>query len=336
MFKRLLVPLDRSSLAEQALGQAAAIARSSNAAVDVLLVHESLPFAGFADAPWNADQWDDEEKYIATIAEEVLSGAAIPISYAIERGAPAETISHRAVEIDADLIVMTSHGRTGLSRAWMGSVADGVIRRSSAPVLLLRPIEGKTRSEAARRLFKKILVPLDGSAWAADILPAAIALAESNDGRLLLLRVVQPVPQISIDASIPFVYPPTLIDEAATNDLVDEAKEQLAELARRLEPDGIDVESQVVLAPHVAQAILDCVRAHGIDAIAMSTHGRGASRLLIGSVADKVLRGSDVPLLLRRPPEIIEHDTPTASLAAEAGSVTSAGEVSFGASSGNP
>jgi nucleotide-binding universal stress UspA family protein len=324
MFKRLLVPLDRSPLAEQALGQAAAIARSSHAAVDVVLVHEPLAFAGFADAPWNADQWEGEEKYIATIAEEVLSGAGVPISYAIQRGAPAETISHRAVEIDADLIVMTSHGRTGLSRAWTGSVADGVIRRSSVPVLLLRPVEGKTRYDAAHHLFEKILVPLDGSAWASDILAAAIALATSGDGRLLLLRVVQPVPQITVDASIPFVYPPAIIDDAATNDLVDEANEQLAELAQRLAADGIAIESQVVIAPHVAQAILDCVRDRDIDAIAMSTHGRGASRLLIGSVADKVLRGSDIPLLLRRPPEIIEHDEPAGSLAANAGSATSA------------
>ncbi len=324
MFKRLLVPLDRSPLAEQALGQAAAIARSSHAAVDVILVHEPLAFAGFADVPWNADQWGDEENYIATIAEEVLSGAVVPISYAIQRGAPAETISHRAIDIDADLIVMTSHGRTGLSRAWMGSIADGVIRRSSVPVLLLRPIEGKSRYEAAHHLFKKILVPLDGSVWASDILSAAIALAESGDGRLVVLRVVQPVPLVIADGNMPFAYPPPIADEIATKRLVAEAKEQVVSLARRSRQNGTEIEPHVVVAAHVAQAILDFVRAHDIDAIAMSTHGRGASRLLIGSVADKVLRGSDIPLLLRRPPEIAEHDEPAGSLAANAGSVSSA------------
>jgi nucleotide-binding universal stress UspA family protein len=201
MFRQLLVPLDRSALAEQALGQAAAVARASHAAMDVVLVHEPLPFAGYADAPWNAERWSGEHEYLETIARELVSGATVAVSHEVMRGGVVEMICQRAHDVDADLIVMTSHGRTGLSRMWLGSVADGVIRRSSVPVLLLRPVENENR-HAAAHVFKKILVPLDGSAVGADALPPAQALAHLSGARLVLLRVVQPVPMILVDAGV--------------------------------------------------------------------------------------------------------------------------------------
>jgi nucleotide-binding universal stress UspA family protein len=210
-------------------------------------------------------------------------------------------ICQRAHDVDADLIVMTSHGRTGLSRSWLGSVADAVLRRSAVPVLLQRPIEGKSRRDAAHHLFKHVLVPLDGSGRAAEILSSASSLARSSGARVTLLRAVQPVPAIIADAGLPFIYPPTIQDDVATARLVDEAKQEIAEVARRLRVDGVAVEAHVVVAAHIASAILDFARGHDVDVIAMTTHGRGASRLLIGSVADKVIRGSGLPMLLHRP-----------------------------------
>jgi nucleotide-binding universal stress UspA family protein len=301
MFRQLFVPLDRSALAEQALGQAAAIARASNAAMDVILVHEPLPFAGFADAPWNAERLDDEHKYLETIVRELVSGATVAVSHEVMRGGVVEMICQRAHDVDADLIVMTSHGRTGLSRMWLGSIADGVIRRSSVPVLLLRPVENGNR-RAAAHVFKKILVPLDGSAVGADALPSAQALAHSCGARLVLLRVVQPVPMIIVDAGMSFAYPPPVTDAVVTDRLADEAKQEIAEVARRArEEGGVEIESHIVVGAGIAQSIVDFAHGHGIDAIAMSTHGRGASRVLMGSVADKVLRASGLPMLMRRP-----------------------------------
>ena len=96
----------------------------------------------------------------------------------------------RAREIDADLIVMTSHGRTGLSRMWLGSVADGLIRHSRVPVLLLRPIDAAAPRPFAHGLYKHILVPFDGSAASEEVLPAALALAKCGSARISLLRVV--------------------------------------------------------------------------------------------------------------------------------------------------
>jgi nucleotide-binding universal stress UspA family protein len=307
MFRQLLVPLDRSPLAEQAVGRAAAIARAAHAHIDLVLVHEPLPFAGFGDAPWNEDQWVGEQKYLERMVEEVASGATVSVSHDVMRGGVVEMICKRALDVDADLIVMTSHGRTGVSRAWLGSVADGVIRRSGAPVLLLHPIETKSARSAAHHLFKKVLVPLDGSAIAADALASAGALARCSDAKLVLLRVVKPVPMILVDPGLPLMYPPPVPDDVATNRLVDEAKEQLADVAARTaETAGVKVEPHVVEESSVAHAIITFACGNAVDVIAMSTHGRGASRLLIGSVADKVLRGSGLPILLHRPIGVVE------------------------------
>lgn len=325
MFSKLLVPLDRSSLAEQALGPAAAIARASNALIDLVLVHQALPFAGFEDAPWNASLVADEQRYVESIAQELATGAAVGPTHTVLRGEPVESICQRARDTDADLVVMTSHGRTGLSRAWLGSVADGVMRRSSIPVLMLRPIGEKRERLNGRQLFKRILVPLDGSALAAEMLETAADLAKCSNARLMLLRVVQPVPLITPSVDLPYAYPTPIQDDVATERLVDEAKRELAAVEQTLTHEGLsEIDAYVVVAPHVAQAIIDFAHGHSVDVIALSTHGRGASRLIVGSVADKVLRASGLPMLVRRPgvmrrerglvtPDAVEQQLPALS-----------------------
>ena len=318
MFRQLLVPLDRSPLAEQAVGQAAAIARAARAKLDLVLVHEPLPFAGFGDAPWNEDQWAGEQNYLERTAQDIVAGAALSVSHDVMRGGVVEMICKRALDIDADLIVMTSHGRTGVSRAWLGSVADGVIRQSGAPVLLLHPIETKAGRTAAHRLFKKVLVPLDGSAIAADALASAGALARCCNAKLVLLRVVKPVPLIVVDPGLPLMYPPPVQDDVITDRIVEEVKNQLADVADRTAAStGVKVEAHVVVESSVAHGIISFACSNEVDAIAMSTHGRGASRLLIGSVADKVLRGSRLPILLHRPMSVVESTDAVATLVTE-------------------
>lgn len=307
MFKKLLVPLDRSPLAEQAIGTAATIAKASHADIDLILVDQTLSVGGFADAPWGGDQRDDNDEYLETIAKEVTSGASVSATHATLRGNPAEMICRRALDVNADLIVMTSHGRTGFSRAWLGSIADGVLRHSSVPVLMLRPVEGKSTRLGTPHPFKHVLVPLDGSAFATDALSTASALARCSGARLTLLRVVQPVPLIAPDAGMPLVYPPLVEDDTATKHLEHEAQDDLTELAHRFTKEaGVAIDSQVIVAGHVAQAIIDFAGGYDVDVIVMSTHGRGASRLFVGSVADKVLRASGLPILLRRPVGVAE------------------------------
>jgi nucleotide-binding universal stress UspA family protein len=286
MFRKLLVPLDRSELAEQALGPAAAIARASHATVDLVLVHQPIPFGGFDDAPWNAATVEEDSKYLAALAVELATGADLTPTYAVARGEAVEMIAERAREREADLIVMTSHGRTGASRVWMGSVADAVIRNSAIPVLMLRAAPGAPAPRAPTRLFKRILVTLDGSARAREIIPAAAALADASDAQVLLLKVVLPVPG----------------DEVATKLLVDEARIELDKAVQELASAGVQRgEPHVVVAEQLARAILDFATHHGIDAIAMATSGRGASRVIVGSIADKVIRATTLPMLMVRP-----------------------------------
>jgi nucleotide-binding universal stress UspA family protein len=304
MFRKLLVPLDRSDFAEQALGQAAAIARASGGWLDLVLVHQPLPFEGFGDVPWHREQWDEEVRYLGSTANEFSMNTGVPVTCAVVQGPPVDAICKRAREIDADLVVLTSHGRTGLSRAWLGSTADGLIRHSLLPVLMLRPTHGRVERFTLKHSFKNILVPLDGSPFAADALMSAIDLAKCSAASITLLRVVLQVPLMLSDAGIPFAYPYPIAapDTVTTARLAENAKAELAAVGRRLGEQGIaDVRAEVEIGGHVAPAILDFARSHEIDVIAMSTHGRGASRFFLGSVADKVLRGSGLPMLVHRP-----------------------------------
>jgi nucleotide-binding universal stress UspA family protein len=315
MFTKILIPLDRSSLAEESIGRAASIARASKASVDVVLVHQPLPFGGFADMPWDDDP-EAEEKYVETIAAEIASGANVSATSAVLQGAPAEMICRRAREVRADLIVMTSHGRTGFSRTWLGSVADSVMRNAAVPVLMLRPERPSDDRRATHANLERVLVPLDGSALAADVLPAATSLARSNGASMLLLRVAPVVPIVSpYDPAMPVTYVPLIRDDAATDEVAGEANRDLQATADRLHDEsGVSVQPHVVTSEHTATAIVDFADAHDVDVIAMSTHGRGASRWLFGSVADKVLRASRKPVLLRRSVEPAD-DSPKAEQA---------------------
>ena len=303
MFTKLLVPLDRSSLGEQALGRAADIARACNAAVDIVLVHHPDQYAEFGDiVGLEAAQFETEEKYVAEMAGELARDGKVAATHAVMRGDVVSGIVARAHDTGADLIVMTSHGRTGLSRAWLGSVADGVIRRSAVPVLMLRPT-----SELAARLgapvpFRRLLVPLDGSKEAMTVCDAATALARCTGAHMTLLRIVPPIPLLTTDETIAAVYPTLIPDEVATAGLVEKARGQLAGVARTIiDRDRLEVDHHVLVASNVAQAVLDFASASSVDVIAMSTHSRGPSRLLIGSIADKLLRGSHLPVLLLHP-----------------------------------
>lgn len=303
MFKQLLIPLDRSPLAEQALGRAAALARAADASVDLVLVHE--PFGTPLDVGLEGDVDDlaGERRYLEDVANELRSGASVRVTCALVRGGASEMICERATEIDADLIVMTSHARTGFGRMWLGSVADAIVRNATIPVLMLRPVERAADREAAKSLFKHVLLPLDGSSLAAEAIGPATDIARTSGADLRLLRVVAPVPLVSAyDVTVPLAYPALVPDEAATAEVVREAQAELDETARRLHDEHhLAVSAEVVISVRTAPSIIDFARAHDVDLIAMCTHGRGATRLLVGSVADALLRGGGMPLLLQRP-----------------------------------
>jgi nucleotide-binding universal stress UspA family protein len=304
MFRRILVPLDRSALAEQALDTAAAIARESNAKIDLIIAHPMAVYDGSMVGSWGDSRDPQEVVYIRRVVEDMARRAGVVVDGLVATGAPVEVITRRARDIDADLIVMTSHGRTGFSRAWAGSVADGVVRHASVPVLMLRARNdpaAEGQGEAAPPPFHRILVPVDGSVTSSSVLPAAAAMAQCRGSTLILLRVVAPVPIFMVDPQVP-AYATTIPDPDATKQAANDAADALSALARSIEHEySLKLETVVEITNETAHAILDVAKGRHADLIAMTTHGRGASRLVIGSVADKVLRGSRLPLLLYHP-----------------------------------
>jgi nucleotide-binding universal stress UspA family protein len=196
-------------------------------------------------------------------------------------GAPVTDALHEHAEaVGCDLVVMTTHGRSLLSRAWLGSVTDSFVRRASMPVLLVRPGEGEP-ARAVEPVFRHMLIPLDGSALAEQILPFAAALGIPTETTYTLLQVVAPV----VLGYAPYAHTVGL-DERVLDEMRAEARAYLEEIAGRLRAQGAQVRTAVVVG-EPALAILDYAGEHGADLVALSTHGRGGlARLLLGSVAD--------------------------------------------------
>lgn len=300
MFTKILVPLDTSAIAEQALPVAAAIAKSAGAELRLLLVHEPVPFDGYADAPWNAIGVSMESAYLDGKARELEARYGIRPTTDHRTGSAVQTIIALANALDTDLVVMTTHGRTGLSRAWLGSVADSVMRSLDVPVLMLRPRESRAGQSAAG-IFHRIMIPLDGSKRAESIMNAALALGGPG-ATYLLARVIAPIPVV-LNTPEPYALLPVVVDSDATARVMDAATRYLQEIADGLRAKGMtSVEQSVVTSEFAAPALFELATANRIDLIAIATHGRGASRLVLGSVADKLLRGSTTPLLVARGP----------------------------------
>jgi nucleotide-binding universal stress UspA family protein len=282
-FKRILVPLDGSELAERALPFARSLAH---------LVGGNLILARVADGrrPFGdpVEAQIEAEAYLERLADGRQAGCVAERS--LPYGDPATEIARLAGERSVDLIVMSTHGRDGLGRALRGSVADTLVRTTQLPLLLVRAGLPLARWEHGLR---RILVPLDGSELAEAALPRVAALARASGARVTLLQVVgPPAPELrpSEVAGLPED------DEA----LAERARRYLAGAAARLSEQGVGVETEVAFGWPAERIGAAAAEGHA-DLIAMSTHARGGlDRLIVGSVADQVLRRAEVPVLLVR------------------------------------
>jgi nucleotide-binding universal stress UspA family protein len=296
MFQNVLVPLDGSSLAEQALSVASMVAarsRRSETLMEVMFVDTD---ASRADGGGSAE----DRIYIQAIAEEATRLLGVAVTGIVVPGDPASAIVEHARQRSSDLIVMTTHGRTGLRRAVMGSVADRVVRDAGRPVLLVRPEAGVHWRLAQANGFRRILVPLDGSEQAGTVVAPVLDLCRWMQPRLILTRVVFPVMEMVFsDAGIP-IY--GVVDEDATRHVVNQAQDSLSQLALQIESErGITVDTSVKAGNDISHSLLEAVRESRADLVAMATHSRGASRLLIASITDRLLRETPLPLLLLHP-----------------------------------
>jgi nucleotide-binding universal stress UspA family protein len=302
MFDEIVVPVDGSPFGELALPVAMGIACRSGGEVRIVTVVTPLSEMG-VDKKADADEEErlvlacrSVEHYQEELQKRViLSGCDVPISCHCETGPVVDELEKHASEVGSDLLVMTTHGRGPLRRAWLGSVADGLLRRTPCPILAIRPVEGEELS-LEERVFQHILVTLDGSPESREILPFARGLAGAFQARISLLRVIPP--------HFPLTPPFTSHSSHGFRGLKEEeaaARRSLEAEAEALRDEGIDTSVEIRTGVHPADGILDVAAEEEVDLVAMATHGRGGvARLILGSVADKVIRGGSVPVLLHR------------------------------------
>jgi nucleotide-binding universal stress UspA family protein len=224
---------------------------------------------------------------LARIAAELAAGGA-------EVDSRVRTSDHSGAEIvreaqrwPADLIVMATHGRSGMARALIGSVAQRVVSESPVPVLLLRP--------GGRRVahLATLLVPVDGTPEGARALGAALPLAQATGARIVLLQVVVPFIQRYFDESL-------TVDPLWDEEALASARGYVETLAGRLRQAGVSAQGLVRQGP-ISQEIADAADEVGADVIVMSTHAlTGPARTLLGSIADEVVRTAHQPVLLVR------------------------------------
>lgn len=330
MFKRIVVPLDGSIRAEQAIPVAVRIVRASGGALILLRVVNSQLEIGSQGVPlsgYDADTMEAEieaaTSYLTALAgSEELDGVGVKMKAL--PGAAAQVILDVVIEEQADLVVMCSHGDTGVKRWVLGSVAQKVARWSTVPVLVLRQDGSMPTSSYPDHLRPlrslMALVALDGSALAeAALMPAAslvMALAAPARGALQLTRVVK-LPIAGSERGRH--HYPTSADLRLKEQALLEAKTYLGNLVDQLRQGpladanltliwsvatGKDVADTIIKAAETGEDA-ECTRVYGgCDLIVLATHGRGGlQRWMLGSVTERILGATRLPILIVRPQE---------------------------------
>jgi len=283
MYDRILVPLDGSELAEASLPYAKFIAKKWNS--EVILMMVCLP-SNYAELPLKA--------YIQK-KEKELQAKGIKTNSRILRGEAAAAILDFSQKNNVDIIIMTAHGGSGISRWALGSCATKVLQKTNVPTLLVKPKQTKAKSFNAE--MGKILVALDGSHFSEAIIPYAKGIMDIHKQEVILLRVIEPV-------TLPFTsgyighekYEREMLEKAE-----EEAKDYLKKKRRIFEQQGVK-SSTTLLKGHPANVILTYAEKNNINLIAITTHGyTGITKWAYGSVAANVIESSTIPILLFRP-----------------------------------
>lgn len=305
MYRKLLVPLDGSDFSEHALPLALAVAERTEGEIQLASAIPTLPPvvpSGEGDGPVRG--WFEEERSRATEYLQGIrgrleaAGATVPLHVKVLAGGPVRSLDERIRQTNVDLVVMTTHGRGPFERMWLGSVADGLVRTAPCPILLWRPGEDAPKPQE-RPAVNRVLVPLDGSDSAESILPEAAGLARAFGASLSLVAVVP--------GTFPLgsTYIPHAAEETRRRD-ENHAWFQtyLDDLAGKIRAEGLDVDSATIFGDDVAGTIMEFRDETEADLVAMSTRGRGGvARLVLGSVADKLIRAGRVPVLVHRQSE---------------------------------
>ena len=295
MFKKVVVPLDGSLLAEQALSFLPRFVSPLQTHIDLVCVVQPWVYAlGMSEATPVSVINDLHENWQAYLHQQeiFLQGLGYTVQSHVLEGDIAAEILALAANKNADLIVMSTHGRSGFRRLALGSVAERVLHNATIPLLLVR--EGAALHTT--NPIEHLLVPLDGSSFAERSIPLAVELSTQTGATLTMLRVVQ-----DLDAqNKQIIFKSEEAAEEAVNQWKLLATRYLDELAKGIKAEGVKV-SSMVLSGDPENLIGTIAETLPADLIVMSTHGRsGVSRWVYGSVANKVLRTASCPVMLVR------------------------------------
>jgi nucleotide-binding universal stress UspA family protein len=222
----------------------------------------------------------------------------IKVDSVITVGDPAEEIVEYASKQDIGLIVMSTHGRSGIKRWAMGSVADKVLRATRQPIAIIRAKGARPDMLGERTILSKILVALDGSKESEAVIPYIEELASKLQAEVILLQVIAPDYHIYAAGGPEYgVYAEQQIESMKKF-----ARDYLEEIVTGLKQREIAAKAEIMLGT-AAETIINFADQTNASLVAMTTHGRsGVSRWAIGSVAERVLRAGNTPLLLVRSP----------------------------------
>lgn len=303
MYQNILVPLDGSDFAERAIPMALSIAERTGGSVQLVSAVPTLPpLVPSAESEGPVQGWFEEERlraseYLDGVQERLQGRTKVEVHIRVVSGDPVQALEERVRKTGADAIVMTTHGKGLVERVWLGSVADGLVRRAPCPVLLQRLDDDDVEVDLdARPGLTRILVPLDGSAASREVVADAVALASAFDAQISLVRIV------ADGLPIGSTYIPHAAEEERERaEAVREAREDLDRTESKIRDQGVTVEVAIVQDDDPGAGILRHRGDIGADLVAMTTRGRGGvTRLVLGSVADRVIRAGVVPVLVHR------------------------------------
>jgi nucleotide-binding universal stress UspA family protein len=291
MWKRILVPLDGSNLAELALAYAEELAIAFSSELVLLYVSEAK------ESQYHPMQQLYIDGVVKQLGEHVKKRAKIKA--VVLTGEPAEEIINYAEKNKASVIIMASHGRSGITGWVMGGVASKVLEATSVPVLLIRV--GKPPRKAPRkRLLERILLPLDGSESGEAAVPYIKELGDRLGSEVILFGVVVAGQHVRTIGGLDYILYP----EPEMELFKAEAREYLERLYRRLKGRKGAVQVELKVGDDVAGEILGFAKKAKASLIAISAHGHsGIERWVFGSIAGKIVQVSQIPVLLVRAPK---------------------------------
>ncbi len=303
MIRTILVPLDGTNFGEHALPLALSIARRARGRVELVHIHEpALMVYGEVAREDRLDPVEraHEQLYLdEAVSRAKYAAAEVEIKATLLDGPILDALQQHCAAHDVDLIVLATHARGPLSRLLTPSVADDLLRHASRPLLLVRTDEEKVDLNR-EFVFPHMVIPLDGSDLAEEVLKPASALARLMVADVTLLQAIPPVFAGGYDAGILMAPPPNVAE--VTDCMKEAADKYLGDVASRLRAEGLKVTIHVAVEEYPVEAILEAVEGKPNSLVALASHGRGGvRRLLLGSVADKVVRSANVPVLVVRP-----------------------------------